>query len=286
MTGVPAGFREARAFGRSAEIRTVIAPVAPIWRDRHRSARDRELVFGEDFRLEGEEDGLAFGRADRDGYPGFVDAAALSERAITPTDRIAVCRSYALISPEPLLDPLRAGVEVLPLSFGARVRCVSASIRGWVEIDPGRPAPRGFDGQVYAYAPRIHMAELLPASDPVAVAELFLGTPYLWGGNSAFGIDCSGLVQIACLACGIPCPGDSHQQEAELGETLADPTDLRSGDLIFWAGHVAWVADNGRILHANAHHMAVVFEDRAAAVARIEGQGGGPVTALKRLGTR
>ncbi|ROT97760.1 NlpC/P60 family protein [Histidinibacterium lentulum] len=266
-------------------MRTVIAPVTTIWRDRQRSARDRELLFGEAFRVEGDADGLVFGRADRDGYPGFVDATALSDRAIAPTDRITVARSYALLSPEPLLDPLHAAVEMLPLSFGARVRCIGAASRRWVEIDLGRPHPGGVDGERHAYVPRIHMGELVPMADPVAVAELLLGTPYLWGGNSAFGIDCSGLVQIACLACGIPCPGDSHQQEAELGELLADPNpnDLRRGDLMFWKGHVAWVADGSRILHANAHHMAVAFEDRAAAVARIKGQGGGPVTALKRL---
>ncbi len=131
------------------------------------------------------------------------------------------------------------------------------------------------------FVPKPHLRPLdRPFSDPVTVAQLFFGTPYLWGGNSVFGLDCSGLTQIACLACGIPCPGDSDMQEAELGQPTED---LRHGDLIFWKGHVAWVVDEQTILHANAHHMAVAYEPLGPAIARIEAQGDGKVTARKRL---
>lgn len=120
--------------------------------------------------------------------------------------------------------------------------------------------------------------------DPVAVAELFVHTPYVWGGDSGFGIDCSGLVQAALTACGVECPRDSDMQEAELGQELPEDAPLRRGDLLFWKGHVAWVADPDTILHANAFHMAVTFEPMQDAINRIEAQGDGPVTARKRLG--
>jgi len=137
------------------------------------------------------------------------------------------------------------------------------------------------------YVPAVHLSPLKEAADdPVGVAELFLGTPYLWGGNTSYGIDCSGLVQMACLACGIACPGDSDMQEAELGHALPEDAALRRGDLLFWKTHVAWVADRDTILHANAHSMAVSYEPLEAAVQRIEALGDGPVTSRKRLGDR
>ncbi|MGB1209466.1 MAG: C40 family peptidase, partial [Paracoccaceae bacterium] len=130
------------------------------------------------------------------------------------------------------------------------------------------------------HIPTQHLAPLPHAfPDPAAVAELFLGTPYLWGGNSRWGIDCSGLVQAAFLACGIPCPGDSDQQQAALGPRLPPQTPKQRGDLLFWRGHVAWVVDAQTLLHANAHHMAVAHEPIETAILRIAAQGDGPMTA-------
>jgi cell wall-associated NlpC family hydrolase len=122
-------------------------------------------------------------------------------------------------------------------------------------------------------------------ADFVAVVERFVGAPYLWGGKTALGLDCSGLVQIALNACGVACPRDSDMQEEALGKPVAtggEPT-LKRGDLLFWKGHVAIACDHGSVIHANAFHMAVAIEPIAEAIARI-GKTGSIVTSIRRLG--
>jgi hypothetical protein len=178
---------------------------------------------------------------------------------------VAVRGTHLYPAPDIKREPLAA------LSFGARFRIVSETDR-FMETAAG------------TFLPKSHLRPLeRPFRDPVTVAQLFFGTPYLWGGNSGTGIDCSGLVQAALLAAGHACPGDSDLQEMAVGEPLAPGVPPERGDLYFWKGHVAMAVDGETLIHANAHHMAVAYEPIAAAIARIAAQGGGAVTLRRRL---
>jgi cell wall-associated NlpC family hydrolase len=161
--------------------------------------------------------------------------------------------------------------EHAALSQGARLTIAKEHSR-FFETDDG------------LFVPRRHLRTIGDwLDDPAAVAEGYLGTPYLWGGNSRTGIDCSGLVQASLLACGIPCPGDSDLQLAALSRELPPGSACQRSDLLFWPGHVAMAVDGQRMIHANAFNMAVTYEDIAAATARIAAQGEGSVLAVKRL---
>ncbi|MEQ9258686.1 MAG: NlpC/P60 family protein [Roseovarius sp.] len=244
-------------------LRRIAVPLAELLRAPG-GARDRELVMGEAVTHYDTHEGWAFVEARRDGYVGYLPADSLAD-APEPTHRVSAHATHLYPVPD-----FKAH-ERAALSHGALLQVLSTGPR-FAET------PQGF-------VPAAHLSPLDELeTDPVSVAALFLGTPYLWGGNSSFGTDCSGLVQMACLACGLPCPGDADMQEAELGHALPEDAPLRRGDLLFWKGHVAWVAAPDMLLHANAYHMAVAFEPLEAALARIAAQGDGPVTSRKRLG--
>lgn len=227
--------------------------------------RDKQLLRGQPFRVLELRDGWAFGRDETDGYVGYLRADALAA-GVTPTHRVAARACHVYSAPD-----IKAP-EIESLSFLSLLAVTGEAGRFLALAEGG-------------FVPAVQLARAAAAeSDPVAVAERFLGTPYLWGGNSAFGIDCSGLVQLALRACGAPCPRDSDQQQRALGRPLPAGAPLRRGDLVFWAGHVGMMTDAERIVHANAHHMAVVREPLAVARARIEAAGGGPVAEVRRLG--
>jgi len=201
-----------------------------------------------------------------DGYVGWMPDAALARPAAAPTHKVTALRTFAFPGPSIKLPP----VETLPM--GARVTVVR---------EDGAFAVTG-EGW---YLPRRHVGGLeAMEKDFVAIAERFVGTPYLWGGKSALGIDCSGLVQVSLSAAGTGCPRDSDMQQDGLGRALAaaETKKLQRGDLIFWKGHVAIVRDADTIVHANAHHMAAVIENTREAMARIKAAGS-EVTAVKRL---
>jgi cell wall-associated NlpC family hydrolase len=222
-----------------------------------------QLLFGEAFDvLEEEAGGYVWGQARRDGYVGFVAAEALGPAGPAPTHRIAALRTYAFA--EPSIKARAFG----PFSINALVA---------VEAEAGRLAKVAGAGWMAAE----HLAPIgVFETDPAAVAERFLGAPYLWGGRESLGLDCSGLVQQALLACGRACPRDADQQ-AQIGEAVGREAFGR-GDLAFWKGHVAIGLDATRIVHANGHHMCVAIEPLDAAIARIEAAGYGPPTGFRR----
>jgi len=225
--------------------------------------RDRQLLWGDLVTIEGQSNGWAQVTSLKDGYTGYLPSAALGP-VTAATHWVSAAATHVYTQPD-FKSP-----ELHSLSFSSRVQLLSQQ---------GRFAatPQGF-------IPTRHLLPLgTDLSDPVAVAEMFLGTPYLWGGNSRGGIDCSGLVQAALLACSIPCPGDTGLQEVTLGTALPVGRPHQRGDLLFWKGHVAMVLDAETLIHANAYHMAVVQEPLRPAIDRIQAQGDGPVTAHKRL---
>jgi cell wall-associated NlpC family hydrolase len=227
---------------------------------------DTEALKGERVSVyETTEEGWAWGQLESDGYVGWLSANALVRPGSRPTHKVAALRTFVFPAPSIKAPPLEA------LSLG----CQLAVAR--IEPEFAVLAAGGF-------VPAVHLAPI-GAHEPdfVAVAERFVGVPYLWGGKTSLGVDCSGLVQIALTAAGIRCPRDSDMQEAALGGGIAtDPARWRRGDLVFWKGHVAIVRDRTHFVHANAFHMAVAVEPIAEALARIAA-GGSTVSQVKRL---
>jgi cell wall-associated NlpC family hydrolase len=211
-------------------------------------------------------EGFAWGQLNSDGYVGWLPDRALAKPAAAPTHKITALRTFAFPGPSIKLPPVDT------LVMGAAVTVIrddgvfAVTRGGW-------------------YLPRQHVGPVdRHVDDFVAVAEQFAGTPYLWGGKSSLGIDCSGLVQVALNAAGIGCPRDSDMQQDGLGRALdaAESRKLRRGDLMFWNGHVAIARDADTIVHANAHHMATTIENTREAIARIKAAGS-EITAIKRL---
>lgn len=224
--------------------------------------RDRQLIWGAAVRVIDRHEGWAFVQASKDGYCGYLREGHLTD-AYDATHWVATPGTHLYEGPKVQHRELAA------LSMGAELRVIGLH-GAWAET------PQGF-------VPASHLKPLgTYHEDPAGVAQMFLHTPYLWGGNARAGIDCSGLAQVAFQACGLSLPGDSDLQAA-CGEAIPEGSPLQRNDLLFWKGHVAIAVSESWMIHATGAFMAVVEEETLAAIARIEAAGDGPVTARRRI---
>jgi cell wall-associated NlpC family hydrolase len=243
----------------------VLEPIADVRREpAHEAALDTQALFGEIVTVyETSDEGWCWGQLENDGYVGYLSANALGAVGAAPTHRVSVPRTFGFPGPDIKLPPMIA------LPMGAVLPIEGQTDR--------------FALDRYGWHFPLNHVQPLAATQPdfVAVAERLLSAPYLWGGKSSLGIDCSGLVQLSLQACGVPCPRDAYMQEHALGAAV--PLEqLARGDLIFWKSHVAIARDAGSLVHANGHHMMVAIEPARDALARIKAAGS-DVTSVKRL---
>ena len=251
--------------GEPARVATAVLAVRR--RPQAAAPLDTEALFGERVRVLDEASGWAWVQLARDSYVGYVRADALSPEPIEPTHRVQALATFVypdadIKAPPTLWLPLGAGVAV--------------------ESEDARFAKLATGGFVVSR----HLIEAARhALDFVDVAERFIGTPYLWGGRTRIGIDCSGLVQVALETAGIRCPRDSDMQERTLGEPVLIPEDLEGlerGDLVFWPGHAGIMVDGVMLLHANAHHMVAAVEPLKVAAERIR-RAESRISSIRRL---
>lgn len=237
----------------------VVRPVVDLRRQPN-GPRDRQILFGTDVIVIETRDGWSFVQSDADGYCGWLLDETLATDQPWITHRVRAAQTVIYPEPSFKVDEIGAlslnSLVTVTEHHGRFMRLASG---GWV--------------------PEQHLSED-PDRDPADVAGLLIGTPYVWGGNSRWGIDCSGMVQAAALACGIACPGDSDQQ-CDFFPEVND--NWRRGDLLFWPGHVAMVTGPDTMIHANAHAMAVTYERISQAVERIEASGDGALIGARRL---
>ncbi|HRN87075.1 NlpC/P60 family protein [Hyphomicrobium sp.] len=250
-------------------VRQVTRASVPLRREPNpTSGLDTEALFGERVTVYDENEGWAWAQLARDRYVGYIPSSALTTQVTVPTHRVKALGTFIYPAPDIKAPP------TLHLPLNAEVRVAEWEER-FCRLEQG------------GFVITRHLVERERVErDFVDVAERFIGTPYLWGGRTRIGIDCSGLVQIALEAAGQTCPRDSDMQMAELGEEIPIPEDLEGlqrGDLVFWKGHVGIMADGVMLLHANAHHMAVVAETLPEAAERILRHASTPIAAIRRL---
>ncbi len=228
---------------------------------------ETEALFGESLTIFEEVNGWAWVQLGRDGYVGYLPSDAIAHGMVHPTHRVQTLGTFLYGAPDIKSSPIMHLALNTPLA-------VRGGDERFLELEGG--------GFVYA-------RHSVPAErfvrDYAEIAERFIGTPYLWGGRTRIGIDCSGLVQTSLAAAGIPAPRDTDMQQAEFGDNVLVAEDLEGlarGDLVFWKGHVGIMLDSVLMVHANAYHMLVVVEPLPEAALRIA-KTGGHISAIKRL---
>ena len=225
--------------------------------------RNRQLIYGSKVKYFSAAKGWAFIQNTYDNYVGYVPENTIASE--TQKTHI-VTAPLAHVFMEPNIKS--KNIEILPLAARVSGEVIENGFLetelGWISVSQLK-----------------RKTEL--SKDPVEVSKLLQNAPYLWGGNTTLGIDCSGLIQISLLLCGIDCPGDSDQQMNTLGQNIDIGSPRKKGDIIFWKGHVAWALNERQILHANAYHMATVIEEANEAIERIKKQDNNSVIAHKRL---
>jgi cell wall-associated NlpC family hydrolase len=247
------------------EVRQVKVPIAGLRRrGAPEAALDTEALHGEKVTVYEDTRSWSWVQLKADGYVGYVPSDALRPVPQDATHKIGALRALVFKEPDIKSPVLRA------LSFGSLVSSTGAG--KFIKLDDG-----GFVHLRHTVSPNDKPA------DYVKVAERFIGTPYLWGGKTSLGIDCSGLVQVAMTAAGHFCPRDSYMQQAEVGlsRDVSDIDGLQRGDLVFWKGHVGIMRDKERLLHANAHFMEVCVEPLAAVIVRMAALGS-TIAAIRR----
>ncbi len=258
---------EAPRFAAGTRRQVIRAAVALRRRPAGNVGLDTEALFGEVVTVYDEADGWAWGQLERDGYVGYLPADALSREVRTPTHRVSALGTFLYPVPDMKSPP------IMHLSITSQLAVADRADRFY------RLAAGGF-------VIDRHVSERdRYARDFVDIAERLIGTPYLWGGRTRVGLDCSGLVQVSMEAAGLSAPRDTDMQLHELGSEVLVPRSLEGlqrGDLIFWPGHVGLMCDGMMMVHANAHHMAIVVEPLAEAVHRIS-RTGSEIAAIKRL---
>jgi cell wall-associated NlpC family hydrolase len=264
---------EAAAFVEGT-VKRVVAATTPLRRaPRSDAPIDTELLRGETARVFTDTgEGWSWVQSEIDFYVGFTSTEALSGTAPEPTHCVIALRTFLYPGPDMKLPPRSV------LSIGSRLALADEV------VTRGTPYRLLAGGEGALVAVHVAPIDAPPEADFVAVAERFVGTPYLWGGRSGGGVDCSGLIQLSLLIAGHAAPRDTDMQRDVIGSLVPGGTaaPLRRGDLVYWPGHAGILVDGEHLLHASGYHMTVIIEPLAGAVQRIAATSGPPLC-VRRL---